>query len=174
MRQFFICNQSEIESKLKTLSKRGTSAESWTDYYYDKNSNEEWLLTRYDSEYHGGGVSVLKMLPEPSIEELIDIAMTSLSKNDIRGASLELSEREKINKDDFRSKLLDKLLQVDTSSLNDFEKERLKTIIYESNLYDATNRRNIVGKHFTEIEKDADYFRTISEKAKAILSIMAE
>jgi len=174
MHQHFICNQSEIESKLKTLSKKGTSAESWADYYYDKNSSEEWLLTRYNSEYHGGGVSVLKILPEPSIEELIDIAMTSLDKNDIIGASLELSEREKINKDDFRSKLLDKLLQVDTTVLSDFEKERLKIIIYESDLYDATNRRNIVGKHFTEIEKDADYFRTTSEKAKTILAIIAK
>jgi hypothetical protein len=174
MYQFFICNQSEIESKLKTLSKKGTSAESWTDYYYDKNSNEEWLLTRYNSEYHGGGVSVLKILPEPSVEDLIDIAMTSLDKNDIIGASLELSEREKVNKDDFRSKLLDKLLQIDSTGLNDFEKERLKIIIYESDLYDATNRRNIVGKHFTEIEKDADYFRTISEKAKIILAILAK
>jgi len=100
--------------------------------------------------------------------------MTSLDKNDIIGASLELSEREKINKDDFRSKLLDKLLQVDTSNLSDFEKERLKIIIYESALYDATNRRNIVGKHFTEIEKDADYFRTISEKAKTILAIISK
>jgi hypothetical protein len=174
MHQHFICNQNEIESKLKTLSKKGTSTEGWTDYYLDNSSNEEWLLTRYNSEYHGGGVSVLKILPEPSIEELIEIAMTSFDKNDIIGASLELSEREKINNDDFRGKLLVELLQVDTTGLNDFEKERLKIIIYESGLYDATNRRNIVGKHFMEIEKDADYFRTISEKAKAILSIIAE
>jgi len=60
MRQFFICNQSEIESKLKTLSKKDTSYEGWIEYYLDKNSNEEWLLTRYNSEYHGGGVSILK------------------------------------------------------------------------------------------------------------------
>jgi len=174
MHQHFICNQNEIESKLRTLFKKGTSAESWTDHYYDKNSNEEWLLTRYNSEYHGGGVSVLKILPEPSIEDLIDIAMTSLDKNDIIGASLELSEREKVNKDDFRSKLLHKLLKVDTSDLSDFEKERLKIIIYESDLYYATNRRNTVGKHFTEVEKDAEYFREISEKSKTILSIIAK
>ncbi|MBX9782894.1 MAG: hypothetical protein K2X48_06360, partial [Chitinophagaceae bacterium] len=61
-------------------------------------------------------------------------------------------------------------LLIDTSNLSDFEKERLKIIIYESDLYDATNRRDIVGKHFTEIQNDADYFRTNAQKAKDILA----
>ena len=174
MYQFFICNQDEVEAKLKTLTKTGTSTDGWTHYYVDKNSNEEWHLTRYDSEYHGGGVPVLKRHPEPTIEELINIAMTSTDTNDIIGASLELSEREKYKKEDFRDKLLNRLLRVDTSNLTDFEKERLKIIIYESDLYDATNRRNIVGKHFTEIESDADYYRTAAHKAKSILENIAK
>ena len=174
MHQFFICNQDEVDAKLKTLTKTGTSTDGWTHYYVDQNSNEEWHLTRYDSEYHGGGVSVLKRPPEPTIEELINIAMSSNDTNDIIGASLELSEREKYKNEDFRAKLLNRLLQVDTSNLTDFEKERLKIIIYESDLYDATNRRNIVGKHFTEIENDADYYRTAAHKAKSILEDIAK
>ena len=174
MHQFFICNQDEVEVKLKTFIKTGTSTDGWTHYYLDNNSNEEWHLTRYDSEYHGGGVPVLKRIPEPTLEDLIDIAMTSAETNDIIGASLELSEREKYKKEDFRAKLLNRLLQVDTSNLTDFEKERMKIIIYESDLYDATNRRNIVGKHFTEIESDADYYRTAAHKAKSILENIAK
>ena len=100
--------------------------------------------------------------------------MTSIDTNDIIGASLELSERERYRKEDFRAKLLSQLLQVDTSNLTDFEKERLKIIIYESDLYDATNRRDIVGKHFTEIQNDADYFRTNAQKAKSILADIAK
>lgn len=61
-------------------------------------------------------------------------------------------------------------MQVDTSNLADFEKERLKIIIYESDLYDATNRRDILGKHFTEIQSDADYYKTTADKAKGILA----
>lgn len=95
MHQFFICNQDEVENKIKTLTKTGTSTDGWTQYYVDNNSNEEWHLTMYDSEYHGGGVPVLKRLPEPIIEELINIAMTSSDTNDIIGASLELSKRER-------------------------------------------------------------------------------
>jgi hypothetical protein len=169
MNQFFICNLNEVESKLKTLTKTGTSDDGWIDYYVDSNTNETWLLTRYDSEYHGGGVPVLKRIPEPTIDELINIAITSADTNDIIGASLELSEREKYRKEDFRDKLLNRLLELDTSHLNDFEKERLKIIICESDLYDATNRRNLVGKHLAEIQKDADYYRTTAQRAKDIL-----
>ena len=174
MHQFFICNQDEVEAKLKTLTKTGTSTDGWTYYYVDNNSKVEWHLTRYDSEYHEGGVAVLKRIPEASLEELIEIAMTSAETNEIIGASLELSEREKYKKEDFRAKLLNRLLQVDTSNLTDFEKERLKIIIYESDLYDATNRRNIVGKHFTEIDSEADYYRTAAHKAKSILENIAK
>lgn len=170
MNQFFICNQSEVEAKLKTLTKTGTSADGWTDYYLDKTSGEEWHLTKYDSEYHGGGISVLKRVVEPTINELINIALTSVEKNDIIGASLELSERERYKKEDFRAQLINRLLQIDTSNLTDFDKERLKIIIYESKLYDATNLRDIVGKHFTEIQSDAAYYRSNADKANNILS----
>lgn len=170
MPRFLICNQDDVNSKLQTLTKTGISDDGWTYYLVDKNTNENWLLTRNESEHQGGGVPVLKRLPEPTIDELINIAMTSLDTNDIIGASLELFERERYNKENFRDKLLDKLLQVDTSNLTDFEKERLRIIIYESDLYDPTNLRDIVGKHYTEIQKDADYYRTISDKAKSILN----
>ena len=167
MQRFFICNQDEVENKLKALTKTGTSDDGWTHYYQD--NIEKWLLTSFNSEHHGGGLPVLKRLPEPTIDELIDIALTSFDTNDIIGASLELSEREKYNKVDFRDKLLNKLLQIDTSKLADFEKTRLKLIINKSDLCDATNRRDIVGKHLTEIQSDANYFRTISQKALKIL-----
>ena len=63
-------------------------------------------------------------------------------------------------------------MKIDVVNCNGFEKERLNIIIYESSLYDKTNLRPIVGKHYTEIEKDADYYRTISEKAKTILDLI--
>lgn len=170
MTEFFICNPKNVHSKLQSLTKTGTSVEGWTDYFIDKKTNENWLLTQYNSEYQGGGITVLKRLPEQTIEELINIAMTSLDTNNVIGASLELSERERHRKEDFRLELLNHLLQIDTSNLSDFEKERIKIIVYESDLYDATNRRDIVGKHYTEIQNDAEYYRAIAEKAKAILT----
>jgi hypothetical protein len=170
MQPFFICNQDEVETKIRSLIESGTSTDGWTQYYFDKINNEEWHLTRYESEYHGGGIPVLKRLPEPTIEGLIDIAMTSLDTNDIIGASLELRDREKNNNEEFREKLITSLLKLDTSKITDFDKERLRLIIYESDLYDSTNRRGIVGKHFTEIQSDSDYYKTISQKSIDILT----
>lgn len=170
MHQYFICNQTEIELKVKTLTKTGTSDCGWTDFYIDKSKNENWVLTRYENEYHGVGVTILKRLPDLSIDEIINIAITSTDINNIVGASIELSEREKYKNEDFRAKLIDRLSLVDISNTTEFEKERLKIIIYESKLYDATNRREIVGKNFVAIENDAQYFRRNAQEAKRILA----
>ena len=169
MHQYFICNQEKVTSKLQTLTLTDKSDSEWTENYIDNKSNEKWILVRYHSEYNGGGLPVLKRLPEPTTEELIDIALSSLDKNDIIGASLELADREKVKKEDFRDKLIKQLLAIPVSKLTGFERERLKIIIYESDLYDPTNRRNIIGKHFTEIESDAEYYRVVAQNAKGIL-----
>ena len=39
-----------------------------------------------------------------------------------------------------------------------------KKHLVNSELFDANNRREIVGKHWTEIFKDADYYKAVSEK----------
>lgn len=174
MDQFFICNQHKVDATLKMLSKLKTSGDGCTHYYSDNNSKEEWALTYFETEYADKVVPVLKKLPGPSIEHLIDIATTSPDINDILGASCELYERERKNKEDFRNSLLTRLLQFDIPNLNSFEKERVKIIIYESNLYDATNRRDVVGKNLSEIKKDSDYYSEISKKVKFILSEIAK
>ncbi len=169
MSKFYICNQKLIDEKIKDFVYLKTSDDGWSHFYKDINTNEEWVLTRYETEYHGGGCPILKKLPPPSVEELIEIALTSDEINDITGASIELNEREKYNNDSFRDILINKLLLIDTNCISAFDIERLKTIIYESELYDANNRREIVGKHYTEINKDAEFYKTISVKAKAVL-----
>lgn len=166
---YYICNKKDIETKLKALIQTGTSEDGWTRFYSDKTNNENWHSTQYESEYHGGGITVLKKLPPPTIDQLIDIALTSKDINDVTGASLELSEREKYQNENFRDKLIIKLQSIDLYSLSPFDKERLKTIIYESDLFDSTNQREIVGKHWSEINKDAQYFIDIANTAKQIL-----
>lgn len=170
MSAHYITSQGAIDDKLISLTKVRTSDDGWSDYYLDETTNEEWQLTRHHSEYHGGGLAILKRLPPPSIGELIEISLTSDDINDITGASIELYEREAYNDEEFREDLISQLLLFDTSTLSAFEKDRLKTIIYESELYDPKNRKEIVGKHWNEIKKDADFYRAISEKAKSILN----
>lgn len=170
MSDFFICNQEAINTKLKSLQKTNVSEDGWTSYYINEHATEEWELTTYESEYHGGGIPILKKQPNLPISQLIEIALTSKDMNDITGAAIELSEREKYNDEIFRTELLERLQLIDIVELSDFEKERLKTIIYDSHLYDPTNKKEIVGKHWTEIKKDAEFYSSISEKAKQILN----
>jgi hypothetical protein len=169
MNQFFICNRAEIDFKLKCLIKTGMSEDCRIEYYINTITNDQWSLKHYETDYNDDGVSVLIRLPEPTIKELIDIAATSTIKNNIIGASLELWARENNSQEDFREALLNRLLQIITQNLVKFEKERLEIIIYESGLYDATNKKDIIGKHYSEIQKDADYYQQIAIKAKHIL-----
>ncbi len=166
MHPFFICSKILIELRLKNLIKTAVSDDGCTDYYTDNNTNESWLLTRYESEYHEEGINVLQRLPEPSMKELIDIATTSTDTNNIIGASFELWKREHSRHEDFRGALVKKLLEIDMSKLTSFDKQRLAIIIDECELRDATNRRVVLGKHFTEIQNDADYYRRIAEKVR--------
>lgn len=170
MYPFVICNHQLIQSKLKSLVKTGSSEDGYTDYYADSNTGENWLITQYESEYLDEVISVLQKLPGLAVGELVDIATTSMDINDIIGASRELLEKEQAGNKELRATLLERLLKINASILTDFEKQRLNIIIDETELCDATNRRPILGKHFTEIQKDASYYRTIAQKAKEILN----
>ena len=169
MSTFYLTSQEAIDNKLLSLRKLRTSDDGWSTYFLDEANNEEWQLTRHHGAYQGGGLPILKRLPPPSISELIEISLTSDDINNITGAAIELNEREKYNNEQFREDLINKLLLVDTSTLSAFEKNRMKTIIYESKLFDPINRNEIVGKHWTEIKKEADFYKGISDKANSIL-----
>jgi hypothetical protein len=47
--------------------------------------------------------------------------------------------------------------------------EKLQLLIQYLRLETGLNRRNIMGKHFHEINKDIEYYREIAEKAKQLL-----
>ena len=164
---YFICVEDNIKRKLSVLTKTTESEYDWESYYVDKN-REEWLLTRYHSEYQGGGFPILKKLPRLSIEKLIEIVLHSSDVEDIKGASIELYERGKYEGEEKWELIVERLNQIRIDSI--FEKERVKMIINETNLTDPLNRREIVGKHYTQIQKDAHYFQAISRTAKEILT----
>ncbi len=166
---FFICDRNEIEAQLITLQKTGVSDDGWSIYYSDP-ADQQWVLTHYHPEYQGGGIMVLKHLPVPDTATLITIAMTSGDKNDIDGASLELLQREQENKEDFRKDLISRLADLMETKPSDFDKERIRIIIRQSELFDSTNKRDIVGKHWQEIEADARYFQEVSIQAKSMLN----
>ena len=168
MFNFFICDPVVITERLKTLVETRISEDRWVKYFSDAD-NAEWALSRYHSEHNNGGIEILQKLPLPATEVLINIALTADNTFDIAGASLELVAREKYSQEEFRQSLIDRISKIDLDSLTDFERQRISTIIYESELFDARNRREVTGKHATEIKDDAAFYKSVSEQALAIL-----
>ena len=171
MGQFFICGEEQVKTKVATLTHTGGSESPRRGLYLDKATNEVWELVHYCPPGEGGIISALKLLPDLTARELIDLAVTALNRSDIIGASYELSARERKKEClDFRATLVDELMQLDRTRLDEFEKRRLRTIISKTGLSNPVNRRDVVGKHFTEIQQDADYFQLVAQKANDILN----
>jgi hypothetical protein len=53
---------------------------------------------------------------------------------------------------------------------NKLNSKKIKLIINETQLFDKTNRKPILGKKNIEIEKDYEFYKDISLRAKTILT----
>lgn len=168
MSKFHIINKEQIKRKIEKMKNLGWTNDGWTEHFID-DENQNWELTNYESEYHGGGISVLRKKFNLSVDYLIDLIFESNDLEEISAIALELYDKEQHQKIDFREKLLNQILKQNLENLNSFEKEKIKLIIFESSLYDATNRKEILGKTHNQIMEDAKYYREISEKSKEIL-----
>lgn len=166
--QFFICDPERIQEKLRVLEGHGISEDGWVLFYTDT-ENYKWALSGYHYRSEGDGVEILYRLPAPDTATLIEIALTTTDQYDVFGAALELKSREKKNGEDFRQQLIDRLYALDLDNLSAFDRQRISTIIYESELFEGRNRRDVLGKHATEIKADAAYYGNIARKALAIL-----
>jgi hypothetical protein len=173
IQKVLIVNAKEIDEKKLSLSLISSGSDGWKRNFEDMVTNEKWIEYRMEPEYHGGGYPMLVKQPEPDTNELIQIALESENLDEIAGASIFLYTNEENDNIDFREQLIDaveKFFENKKAELSDFDRNKLNIIIYDSNLYDSTNRRNILGKYFAEIEKDYQYFKGVSERAKRILN----
>ena len=108
--------------------------------------------------------------PPPTTDELIDIALFSKYTDEVSVAAARLYFEEQTDKKEFRKQLVDRMNQIDFEHLDEIEKERIKTIIQASQLTDRLNKREIIGKHFTEIQKDAAFFNSIADRVQEIIN----
>jgi hypothetical protein len=143
-----------------------TSADGWTTKYYNDLSKEYWL--KYVVDDRSFETNLMLLSPRPTTSELISISLTSPYLDEVLAAATRLYIDEQEEKIEFRGNLIDKLNSLDLVNMSSNEKERIKTVIQSSNLLHGVNIRNIVGKHHTEIESDAQFFRSVSEMARLI------
>lgn len=151
MAQSLICDEEQIHSKLKVFQKAGMAEDETDSFFVDPVTQERWVLASYESELPDCDIQVL-MKAELGSKHLIDIALTSKDTKVTAIAAMTLKYKEKHEKSEFRHELINKLQNVHIGNLSKEEKRRLERILYESNLYDGTNQRSIMGKHYTEIQ----------------------
>ena len=173
MAQSLICDEELINSKLKELQEVETSKDGTDSFFIDPIIREPWILTSYESDRLDCDIRVL-MKAELSSKDLIDIALTSEDEKVIAVAAMTLKYKEEHEKSEFRHELINKLETLNNIDLSKEERMRIELIIYESNLYDGTNRRSIMGKHYTEIKKDALFYQEPADIAKKILELIRE
>lgn len=159
----FICEYSIIEKNI-TLYKKVSSNESQA--IYEGNNKQLWRHVIYYSEMLEKDVSVLEILPVITAEELINIIINSNNIEEYVAASLSLYHRDFDSDIKNRQLLINELGRLAVSTENIY---KIKLVIYETSLYDATNKEKIVGKNITQINSDAEVYLNISLKAKKIL-----
>lgn len=145
----------------------------WTTKYVNKQKNETWLKYVIDLE-RGYFWNLMLIDPKPNTDELINIALESDFDDEIHASAVKLMLDEKVSKIDYRQKLIKKLEEFDFTNLNKTDRKRIKTIIQSAELNSEWNRREILGKHVTEINNDAEFFSDIANRAKRILKKIAE
>jgi hypothetical protein len=169
----FIVNREKIEVKRKTLQQTSVNSDGWEIHYIDKTNNEKWIEYRMEPEYHGGGYPILVKEPVPNTEQLMEIALESNNLDEIAGASVFIYTNEEYDKIEFRNDLVEKIekfYRQRIGKLTEFDIKKIKTIIYETSLSDSTNRKSTMGKHYTQIEEDHEYYKQNAERVKRILN----
>ena len=137
--------------------------------YLDRVTGYEWLKYVYNNE-RGKRFNLVRSKPPLTTEQLIEIAFSSIYDDETFAASIRLSIEEGLEKKEYRQQLLSKIQEKTKTSLSHKEKVRIVTIIESSDLRNSTNQRNIVGKHYTEIDKDAELYGEMARQAELIYS----
>jgi hypothetical protein len=158
-----------VEDFVKTLTKTETLDEGWSEKYIDKATGQEWLKYTVDPD-RGYHFNLMLINPPMTTEDIICIMFSSSYMDEVSAAAYKLNLEEQYEHKEYRQKLIDKLKQIDLTAIDRQETERIQNIIQAGQLLNKVNRRNIVGKHYTEIESDAKFFVDIAEKAKGILN----
>ncbi|SCY14143.1 hypothetical protein SAMN05192588_1351 [Nonlabens sp. Hel1_33_55] len=157
-----------VDDFTKSLVKIETFDSGWSIKYLDEKKNETWLRYVIDLD-RGYFYSLMLIEPRLNTEELIEIALNSEYNDEVHASAVRLMLDEKENYLPYRQQLIERVEEYTIPKLKKGEKKRIKTIIQSAELISEWNRREILGKHISEINQDAKFFNHISYKAKEIL-----
>ena len=157
-----------VEDKTKRLQKISEADGGWTINYVDSETGENWIKYTVDLD-RGYFFNLMRAKPEPSTDELIEIALTTGYSDEISAASSRLYLNEEISKIEYRDELLESLMQLDYDSMKAEDKKRVEIIVKAAQLSDRVNKREIIGKSLSQINQDSQFFNRIADSAEEIL-----
>lgn len=158
MTQHLIAGIEKIEELRKRFTLVGNDNSSWTETYIDSKSGNEWLYYRVDTCLQGGGYPIFARQPLPDTQQLIRLSLYSQSDDEVFAACCTLVDNEQTKKIDFRADLINALENI-------ADNQRQKKVIALTGLDNALNRRETLGKTFGQIGEDAEYFKSIADRA---------
>jgi hypothetical protein len=155
-------NQSEVQEILSTLEPTGKSTGYYSALFVNPATGDQWEKYLFESDDdHSDGIG-LRKYPYPSFEETIRIALTSEFEDEVDGASAFICEHDN---DGQAKRLLIEAIEEDIQSTNP---DRFNIIYWRAELYDSTNKRPAVGKHYSEVTRDHAHFVELAERAKLL------
>ena len=157
----FIENQSEVQCKFLSLDLYQSETKQSKEIYIDPRTKQKWEKYEFEFEDQTNYGIGLRSFPYCSIEETIEIALTSEFPDEIAGASALLFELDRRGLE-IREPLLNSIEVRKT----EISMDRFETIYWRTEIYDKTNNRQTMGKKLEEIESDSMYYFETSERAK--------
>lgn len=158
-----------IERQLSQMQLMEEAAGGWAAVYQQKDAGAFWMKCYATAAAQGGGYLLLIRLPLPTTAELIQVALDTPYEDEAVAAVFRLLDEEKVEKKDFRLQLLEAIEQLPLAMLDAEKKKRVERIITLSALNEPDNKREILHKSATEVQRDANYFKEVSDRAKGLL-----
>ncbi len=160
--RYLVSDQTLIDQLSTQFEQVNRDNINWRITYLDKETGDNWLYYFTDSELHGGGYPMMSKLPFPETDKLIEIALTSDKEDEVFAACRTLVNNEKIDNQDFRKTLINKLELISDSS-------RQRKVIKSADLDSPMNMKSQLSKSADQVSRDAADFRAIAERAKGLL-----
>ncbi|RYZ34736.1 MAG: hypothetical protein EOP49_34210 [Sphingobacteriales bacterium] len=129
---------------------------------YVNASGNSYLVSRFWSEMLDKAVTIMERLPQIELEQLIKLITSALAVQDIAALSNLITERWEGHQKRYRLQLIEHLEFMLKAGADTAAKEKIRMCVYESNLFDPTNREPIVGKSYQEIQADAACYRKMA------------
>jgi hypothetical protein len=157
----YILDQQEQQKLIDALHLVEKLEGGWRLQYLDPASQQSWVLFYAYPEDHGGGFPILRTDPPPvSLNEWLGDCLVSDREDDVKGIALEFRDRY-----DLWSQVLDWI----ESNLSMIPADNLLSFLSTLTILNPRNRMDILGKHYSEIQKDHDHFVRLLERAKNLM-----